>query len=180
MNLRNIFPLKMVRAVSVFVLLFAVSACQTTGIDATNLKTQFASDGWSMHKKGKVQVYECRSCKTPQFVLIDPIKVRGDVEEAIRANVLSKELMNAVANVIKVASKGAYQASPVKKIATPTYSGFEIVGRFKTGKGMFYVASRSIIQQNRGSNVVSIASNRGVAVRNLKRFFATSKITRGK
>lgn len=180
MNMVNLVARRLSKLSLFFALLLTLAACQTTGLEKGNLQTNFAPNGWLVGKKGSMITYLCHpsKCKSPQAVIVRPIKVRGDVEKAIRTGHLRKELVDAALNVIKVATYGSYKPSKVRKITTATYSGFELVERIKGKKGFVYVATRSIIQKNRGSVVASIAYSRKAAVNNLRRFFAKSHIRR--
>lgn len=176
----NIVVRKISRFSVVVLALLALAACQTTGLEKGKLQTSFASNGWIVKKERAATAYICHpsKCKSPQVVVVKPLKVRGDVESAIRSGLLRKELVDAALNFVKVATHGSYRPSKVKRITTASYSGFEVVERLQGPKGTIYVATRSIIQKSRGSAVVSIAYSRKAAVRNLRRFFAKSQISR--
>lgn len=161
-------------------LMLFLAACQTTGLKPGNLQSNFAPAGWVSKKSGKTITYLCLPyvCKTYQAVSVQPMKVKGNAEEAIRNDVLSKELVDSLLRTLKIASKGKISASPVRKISTKAYSGFEAVAKVKTASGYIYFAERQIIQGNRGTKVISVSHNRSTALRNLRRYMARTKISR--
>ncbi|MEE4011628.1 hypothetical protein V1T76_06195 [Roseibium sp. FZY0029] len=107
-----------------------------------------------------------------------PIKVEGDVETAIRQNLLSAELMNAVGNIANVASKGQVRFKTNRRVVTKTYSGFDMTARYRTDKGNVYVSARIIVQNDRGSAVASFATSSSRANANLSRFLKQTTIRR--
>ena len=161
-------------------LCLALAACQTTGLKPGSLTTNYAPKGWVSKKSGNTTVYACHPsvCKSPQLLAVGPLKVRGDVETAIRSGLLSKELMNALDNVVNVASRGSVKLKTDRKIVTKTYSGFDVSARFKTASGTLYLAGRIIVQHDRGSMIVSFAKSRATAKSNLNRFLKRTTIRR--
>jgi len=157
-----------------------LAACQTTGLKPGSLTTNFAPKGWVSKKSGNKDVYICLPsvCKTPQVVVVGPAKVRGDVEAAVREDILSADLMNAVGNVINVAAKGSVRFKTDRRVVTKTYTGFDMSARFRSATGYDYAAARVIFQNNRGSVVASFAKSRGTAKVNLRRFLQQTTVRR--
>lgn len=158
-----------------------LAACQTTGLKPGALNTDFPPAGWMTKRNGNATAYFCRrpACREPQIVVISPTRQRGNVEEAIRRNVINSALVDSLFNVVKVASRKQITASSARKIITPTYSGFEYLVTVSNRKGeKIHLASRDVIQQDRGVTVVSAARSPGIAKRNLARFFARTTIQR--
>jgi hypothetical protein len=158
-----------------------LAACQTTGLKPGAIETSFPPSGWVTERKGNKTFYLCpkTKCKSPQGVAVVPIKVRGDVESAIRRDALSAELVDSFYNVLEVASKRAISSSPHRKIKTRTYTGFEHTMTFKDRRGRrVYLAIRDIIQKDRGVFVAGFSRNKGVAQRNLRRYLAQTNIRR--
>lgn len=168
------------KALAALSLLLVLAACQTTGLKPGNVQSGYAPAGWKVQSKGAKTFYLCPRtlCKKPQLVVTGPLKVRGNAETAIRQNVLSKDIVDAVYNVLNVASKGKVVVSPVRRIVTPTYSGFESHIRLKTKVGTIHIASRDILQKDRGMTVVSAATSKSIASRNLRRYLQKTKIVR--
>lgn len=165
---------------SITFLCLTLAACQSTGLKPGSIATSFAPAGWASQTKGNTTVYVClpSTCKQPEMVVIGPMKVSGNVEEAIRENVLSAELMNAIDNVVNVAAKGKIKFSTDRRIVTKTYSGFDLSSRIRTRDGYDYGAARVIIQNNRGTMVASFAKSQSRAKSNLKRFLQQTTIHR--
>lgn len=181
MNLKSLPFYKLVKSIAALSLLLVLAACQTTGLKPGNLKSSFAPAGWEMVKRGQQTIYACppTQCKRLQAVQVEPLKIRGDAEEAVRRNILSKQLMNSLLNVLKVESKGIVHPYPVRKITTRAYSGFEYSAKIKTQLGDVYFVGRWIFQGNRGVGVTSAATSRKVATRNLRRYLSKTRISRG-
>jgi len=169
-----------IRAAAIVLFCGLLAACQTNGLKPGSLDTNFAPKGWVSKKSGNKAVYVCLPsvCKTPQIVVVGPAKVRGDVEAAIREDVLSAELMNAVDNLINVAAKGQVRFNTDRRVVTKTYTGFDLSARFKTRNGYDYGAARLIFQDNRGSVVASFAKSRATARANLRRFLKQTTVRR--
>lgn len=158
-----------------------LAACQTTGLKPGALKTGFPPDGWATAYDGNKTIYYCArpACREPQLVGLVPRRQKGDVEEAIRRNVLSSAVVDSLFNVLKVASRERITASKSRRITTPTYSGFELMLTVTDRKGeTVHVAIRDIIQRNRGVAVMSMAKSSGLARRNLALFLAQTTIQR--
>lgn len=175
------FQLKPIfRAAAVILFCGLLAACQTSGLKPGSLDTSFAPKGWVSKKSGNKAVYVCQPsvCKSPQIVVVGPAKVRGDVETAIREDILSAELMNAVGNLINVAAKGQVRFKTDRRVVTKTYSGFDLSARYKTSKGNVYAAARVIVQDNRGSVVASFAKSSSTARANLRRFLKQTTVRR--
>ncbi|MCK7615675.1 hypothetical protein [Roseibium sediminicola] len=168
------------RAAALVIFCGLLAACQTSGLKPGSLNTSFAPKGWVSQKSGNKAVYVCLPsvCKTPQIVVVGPAKVRGDVEAAIREDILSAELMNAVDNLVNVAAKGQVRFKTDRRVVTKTYTGFDLSARFKTKSGYDYGAARLIFQDNRGSVVASFAKSRSTAKTNLRRFFQQTTVRR--
>ena len=158
-----------------------LAACQTSGLKSGALKTDFPPAGWKTQRSGNDTAYFCTrpTCSTPQLVVISPTRQRGNVEEAIKRNIISTALVDELFDVLKVASRKQINASSTRKITTPTYSGFEhlVTLRDRNGKKL-YLAVRNVIQRDRGIVVTSAATSPGIAKRNLARFFAQTTIQR--
>ncbi|WP_269581292.1 hypothetical protein [Roseibium sp. Sym1] len=168
------------KAAAIVVVCGLLAACQTSGLKPGSISTGFSPKGWVSEKSGNKTIYVCLPsvCKSPQVVLVGPVKVRGDVETAIRDDVFSAELMNAVGNVINVAAKGQVRFKTERRVVTKTYSGFDMSARFKTRSGYDHAAARIIVQNNRGSAVASFAKNRATAKANLRRFLKQTTVRR--
>jgi hypothetical protein len=183
-KMNSISPLfrKSIKAVAAFSLLFVLAACQTTGLKPGNLQSGFSPAGWETLKKGQETYYFClpANCRTLQIVEVGPIKVKGNMESAIRQNILSKQIVDSVLGVVKATSRGKIQPYPVRKISTPTYSGFEFGGKIQSQKRSLYLVGRWIIQENRGIAVTSVSTSRKVAAQNLRRYISQTRISRGR
>ncbi|WP_428650196.1 hypothetical protein [Roseibium sp.] len=168
------------KAASVILICGLLAACQSTGLKPGSLTSSFAPKGWVARQNGTKAIYFCSPsvCKSPEAVIVGPMKINGDVETAIRQGLLSKELMNALENVINVASKGEVRFTTERRIVTKTYSGFDLATRFKTDKGYVYGSMRLLIQNDRGSMVASFAKSRAKAKANLKRFLNRTTVRR--
>uniref|UniRef100_UPI003BA9A11A hypothetical protein n=1 Tax=Stappia sp. TaxID=1870903 RepID=UPI003BA9A11A len=167
----------------VFVLLAGLflAACQTAGLKPGALTTTFPPKGWSSQKVGSVTTYECpkATCGQRQTVLVKPGKVHGDVESAIRRGKLNTELLASFLKFVHVATDKKVSFSATRRITTPTYSGFQFVVTTRNRRGKrFYMATRIVTQNNRGVQVQSFAHSRALAVRNLERYFANTRIRR--
>jgi len=165
------------------VLAFAttLAACQTTGLKPGALDTDFPPAGWITRTSGGTTAYLCprERCKTPQLVSVSPMKIRGNVEDAIRNNVFNAQLMAAFDNLVEVASKRAVTFGKRRRISTRTYSGFETMMTVRNDKGKkLYIAIRHIIQKDRGVTVGSASFSRSLARRNLRRYLAQTTIRR--
>ncbi len=169
-----------VKATSLILICGLLAACQSTGLKPGSFSSSFAPRGWVSQQNGNKAIYYCPPsvCKSLEAVIIGPMKVTGDVETAIRQGVISKELMNALDNVINVASKGDVRFTTERRVVTKTYSGFDLSTRFKTDKGYVYGALRIIVQNNRGSAVASFALTRAKAKANLDRFLKQTTVRR--
>jgi len=168
------------KAAAIVIVCGLLAACQTSGLKPGSLTTDFSPKGWVSKKSGNKTVYVCLPsvCKTPQVVVVGPVKVRGDVETAIREDIFSAELMNAVNNVINVAAKGSVRFRTDRRVVTKTYSGFDMSARFKSRSGHDHGAARIIIQNDRGSVVASFARSRSRAKANLRRFLNQTTVRR--
>lgn len=168
------------KSVSIALICGLLTACQTSGLKPGSLTTSFAPKGWTVTQDGAHTVYVCQPsvCKSPEVVIVGPAKVRGDVETAVRDDHISAELMNALDNVINVASKGKVHLSTDRRIVTKTYSGFDMSARFKAKDGYVYGALRIFFQNDRGSAVASFATSRSRAKANLSRFLKQTTISR--
>ncbi|SHM13062.1 hypothetical protein [Roseibium suaedae] len=172
-QIRNLFAMA--------ALCLTLAACQTAGLKPEAINTSgFPPAGWVTERSGKTVTYSCPQprCKSPQLVGITPIKIRGDVEAAIRSGQLSRELLQALDNLVTVATKQQIKLSTPRTIKNANYSGFEHHMTFQTSKGPLYVIARSIVQKDRGSIAVSAALNKSTAERNLRKFLAQTEIRR--
>ncbi|MBO9459406.1 hypothetical protein [Labrenzia sp. R5_0] len=168
------------KSVSIALLCGFLAACQTTGLKPGSISSSFAPKGWASKQNGNKAVYVClpSTCKSPEVVVVGPIEVKGDTESAIRQNLISAELMNAVGNIANVASKGQVRLKTNRRVVTKSYSGFDMTARYRTDKGNVYVAARIIIQNDRGSTVASFATSSSRAKTNLDRFLKQTTIKR--
>lgn len=157
-----------------------LSACQTSGLKPGSIQSSYTPNGWAKTSQGGKTIYYCKPtvCKTPQGVVVGPVKVRGDVETAIRENIISTELLRALDNVVNVATKGSMRFNTERKIVTKSYSGFDMSARFKTRYGTYYGAARVFVQNNRGSMAASFAKSRSAAKANLRRYLSQTRIQR--
>jgi hypothetical protein len=168
------------KAASIVLLCGLLAACQTSGLKPGSISSSFAPKGWASKQSGNKTVYVCLppKCKSPEVVVVGPIKVKGDVETAIRQNLLSAELMNAVGNIANVASKGEVRFKTKRRVVTKTYTGFDMTARYRTDKGNLYVSGRVIFQNDRGSAIASFAKSSSRANANLSRFLKQTTIRR--
>jgi hypothetical protein len=157
-----------------------LAACQTSGLKPGSLTTDFAPKGWLSETRGNKSVYVCPPsiCKSPQVVVVGPVKVRGNVEQAIREDIISRELMNAIDNLVNVASKGQARFSTDRRVVTKTYTGFDMSAFWRSRDGNIYGNARVIVQNDRGSIVASFAKSRSAARANLQRFLRRTTIRR--
>ncbi|MES0810824.1 hypothetical protein ABLO27_15175 [Roseibium sp. SCPC15] len=156
-----------------------LAACQTTGLKPGSVETRFPVDGWIKAQKGNSTIYACVKCKTPQIILTGPSKVTGDVESAIRADVLSTGLLSEIDKTVTKLSSGAIRSLSRRKITTKNYSGFEFVYRIQEpGKKPIYLAGRSIVQNDKGMQISSYAASANVAKANLRKYLANTTIRR--
>jgi len=157
-----------------------LAACQTSGLKPGSIQTSFAPSGWAKKPDGNKTIYYCKPsvCKSLLGVVVGPVRIRGDVETAIRENIISTELLRALDNVVNIASKGSARLTTERRVIKKTYSGFDLSARFKTSRGYYYAAARVFVQSNRGSMVASFAKSRGTAKANLRRYLSQTKIRR--
>ena len=171
----------LLRALTVLLFASFVAACQTSGLKTGALVTSFPPAGWTTKTTGTTTAYVCppQRCRSPQVVSVKPIRIRGDLESAIRRNVITSELLDSVTKVVEVASKRAIDFTPPRRITTRNYTGFDylITLRARNGKRL-YIAVRDVVQRDRGVTIASAALNRGVARQNLRRYLAQTQIRR--
>lgn len=158
-----------------------LAACQTTGLKPGSIESNFAPRGWQSESRGGKTIYYCMPsvCGSPQGLVVGPMKVSGDVEAAIREDILSTELLNAMDKVVNIAAKGDFRVSTDRRIVRKNFSGFDMSARMKDRNGRYvYAAARLIIQNDRGSMIASFATSRARARSNLHRFLNQTTIRR--
>ncbi|WP_040617109.1 hypothetical protein [Roseibium sp. TrichSKD4] len=156
-----------------------LAACQTTGLKPGSIQTNFPPQGWQTVTKGSDTLYLCRTCKTKQAVVITPAEVSGNVEGAIRANIISAGLISEIGKSASRASGGALKQISSRRITNANYSGIEWVFRVQArGEKPLYVAARAIVQNDRGITVASFAYSSSIAKSNLRRYLANTTIRR--
>ncbi|MEJ8475480.1 hypothetical protein [Roseibium algae] len=170
-----------VKFVAVAVACLFVAACQTSGLKPGSLETSYAPAGWVQKDKGKKSYYVCppNQCKSLQLIAVEPSDVKGNAEQAIRANILSSGLLKEIGNSVNRASQGKLKLLSQKRIVKKNYSGFEVnfVIKGRNGKTLFF-ASRLIVQGDRGSEVISVATSQRTAQANLNNFMRKTSIQR--
>ncbi len=112
--------------------------------------------------------------------LSGPIDIGGDVETAIRKDILSAGLLKEVDRSISRATDGQLVVTSRRKVVTKTYSGFEATIKITAdnGKAVYVVATRSIVQNDRGMQISSISTSEATARANLNSYLARTTITR--
>ncbi|MFD1696690.1 hypothetical protein [Roseibium aestuarii] len=112
-------------------------------------------------------------------MLIRPAKIRGPAEGAIRADIISNGLIAELGASVSKASRGVFKLLSSRRIVEKSYSGFEGVFVVRLpGEKPFYVAERLVVQDDRGTSIISVSYNRQLAEKNLKRFMNQTSIRR--
>lgn len=158
-----------------------LTACQTGGLKPGSVKSNYSPAGWVEISRGGNTLHACpiEKCKTPQAVLVGPIDIGGDVETAIRKDILSAGLLKEVDRSISRATDGQLVVTSRRKVVTKTYSGFEATIKITADNGKaVYVATRSIVQNDRGMQISSISTSEATARANLNSYLARTTIKR--
>lgn len=168
------------KVISLLIVGLSLAACQTTGLKPGSLTSTFNPDGWHTKHKGNATYYFCprTKCSKPQSIIVAPAKIKGQFEAAIKNDIISKDLVEAIGKSISIASKGRIKSSKLRKIVNKNYSGFEQLETVTIGTKKLYFQSRSIVQNNRGTIIISVATSPATAQRNLNRFMASTQIKR--
>lgn len=168
------------KAAAFAILCGLLAACQTSGLKPGSIQTNYAPSGWTKKSSNGFTGYVCEApkCKSDRLIAHGPIKVTGDAERAIKEGVLSRELFNAVANVYNVAAKGQQKLTITRRVVKKDYAGFDFSGYFADRKGRVWMTGRFIIQNNRGSVLVSASRSRSVANTYFERYLNNTTIRR--
>lgn len=168
------------KIVGITVICGFLAACQTSGLKHGAIQSSFAPQGWTKTHERGFTFYQCARnvCGSKQAVAVGPVRVTGNIEEAIRSGELDAKLMNAIANVYNVASDGREKYKITRRIVKKDYSGFDVSARFRTSKGTVYAYARAFTQANRGSMVASFAYSSGKARSNFNAYLARTKVRR--
>ena len=169
-----------IKAAAAILLCGILAACQTTGLKPGSIQTNYAPSGWTKKSSNGFTGYVCEvpKCKSDRLIAQGPLKVTGDAEQAIKDGVLSRELFNAVANVYNIAAKDQAKLNITRRVVKKNYAGFDFSGYLRDRKGRIWMTGRFIIQDNRGSVLVSAARSRSVANTYFKRYLNRTTIRR--
>ncbi|MHA7772016.1 hypothetical protein [Roseibium sp. M-1] len=157
-----------------------LAACQTTGLKPGSIHTSYAPSGWTKRTSHGITGYVCEAprCKSDRAIGYGPIRVSGNLEEAIKNNVFSPELFNAIDNVYTIASKGREKLRITGKVVRKDYAGLDFNGYFPSDSGRVYITGRVVVQDSRASVLFAIARSQGVANSYFKQYMGATTIKR--